>query len=103
MGMLKMIKAGWQSLTPVEKVKEVVKLICCAGMGTICGDIANEHMVGKTKLEKAGVMVASWGLGTYLGNKAGEAAGEVIDAAAALNDIRKASKKEEHKEENANG
>ena len=98
MGMLKMIKAGWKSLTPVEKVKEVVKLICCAGMGTICGDIASEHMAGKTKLEKAGVLVASWGLGTYLGEKAGDAAGEVIDAVAALNEIRKNAK-----EENANG
>lgn len=94
MGMLKMIKAGWKSLTPVEKVKSVAKLVCSLGMGTICGDLANDHLEGKSKLEKASVLVASWGLGCYLGDKSGDAIGEVIDAAVALNEIRKATKEE---------
>ena len=102
MGMFKRIKAGWNSLTPVEKVKQVVKLVCCAGMGTLCGDIASQHMPGKTKLEKAGVLVASWGLGTYLGDKSGDALGEAIDSVVALNEMRKEIKRQEQ-EEKANG
>ena len=95
MGMLKMIKAGWQAQTPVEKVKTIVKLICSMGMGTICADVAHIHTLGKSKLEKVSVMVASYGMGCYLGDKSGEAINEVIDAAVELNDLRKKLKEEE--------
>jgi len=95
MGMLKMIKAGWKAQTPVEKIKMVVKLVCSMGMGTICADIAHDHMAGKSNLEKVSVLVASYGMGCYLGDKSGDAIGEVIDAAVELNEIRKNLKEEE--------
>lgn len=98
MGLFKMMKAGWQSLTPAEKAKQIIKLVCSMGMGTICGDMANQHMAGKTKLEKLTILTASYGLGCYLGDKSGEAIGEVVDAAVELNNLRKSLKEQEGKE-----
>ena len=103
MSMLRLIKAGWQSRTPVEKVKLILRLVCGIGMGAVCGDIASEHMSGHNGMEKAAIVIGAWGLGGYLGEKSGEYIGETIDAAVELNEIRKKEKERQQKEENANG
>ena len=101
MGMLKRIKAGWTAMTTAEKVKMILRLICAGGTGCVCGDIAAQHMPGKSKLEQFEIFVAGVGVGGYLGNKAGEYLGDAVDAVMELNEIRKECKAE--KEANANG
>ena len=97
------IRAGWKALTPVEKFKNVLKIVCCAGMGAMASDAALRTIKNSEAgpVTKASVMVAAWGLGGYLGEKSGEYLGETTDAIIALHNMSKEAKKA--KEEEANG
>lgn len=103
MGMLNRIKAGWKVLTPVEKVKMVVKLVCGVGGGFIGGELFEKTRGGiKSKAGNACLYMTCWGLGGYLGEKAAENLNEGIDSVIELNEMRKQMQKED-KEAQANG
>lgn len=96
MSIIKAIKTGWKAKTPVEKFKFVMNLVCSLGTGAICGDTARRLMPGHNKIEQVAMSVAAFGVGGYLGDKAGDYIGETTDAVVTLYHIHK------DKEDNAN-
>ena len=92
MGILKAVKIGWQALTPAEKVKKVLDLICGIGTSTVTGTVAGTWIRENPEASvatKACVFVGGVGLGGYLGEKAGEYCGEFVDACVGLHNARK--------------
>ena len=103
MSILNRMKAGWKTMTPVEKVKTVIRLMCGVGGGFLGGELFNVARGGvKSKAGNACLYMTCWGLGGYLGDKAADNLNETIDSVIELNEMRKQMQNEK-KEGQANG
>ena len=103
--MLKRMAAGWKAMTPMEKAKIVLRLICSFGGGTIGGDIASRAAKDSTTFDKFCLVVTGVGLGGYIGEKSSEHLEKTLDACVELNNMRKQFQEEAAtaEEDNANG